>query len=110
MLMEKRKTKECEMKPESVTIQKIEVTEPPLYKVVFLNDDVTPMEFVVVILKDLFNYSETIAKVKMLQIHNEGSAIIGVYSYAIAETKKVLTDNFSRKYGYPLTVKIEENK
>lgn len=98
------------MKSESVTLQKIEVSEPPLYKVIFLNDDVTPMNFVVVVLRDLFNYSEAIANVKMLQIHNEGSATIGVYSYSIAETKKVLTDNFSRKYGYPLTVKVEENK
>ena len=98
------------MKSESITLQKIEIKEPSLYRIVFLNDDVTPMDFVVVVLENIYGFDKVGASVKMMRIHNEGSAVIGTYSYSVAETKKVLTDNFSRKYGYPLQVKIEEDK
>ena len=102
--------KENEMKSESTTLQKIKIKEPSQYKIIFINDDFTPMDFVIVVLEQIYNFDETSAHVKMMRIHNEGSAVIGTYSYAIAETKKTLTDNFSRKYGYPLEVKIEEDK
>lgn len=98
------------MKAESTTLQKIKIKEPSQYKIIFINDDFTPMDFVVVVLVNIYGFDNVGASVKMMKIHNEGSAVIGVYSYATAETKKVLTDNFSRKYGYPLQVKIEEDK
>lgn len=98
------------MKSESITLQKIKIKEPSLYKIIFLNDDVTPMDFVVVVLENIYGFDRISANVKMIKIHNDGFAVIGTYPYVIAETKKVLTDNFSRKYGYPLQVKMEEDK
>ena len=98
------------MKYESVTLQKIDIMQPPRYKVVFMNDDVTPMGFVVAILEQVFNYSIQQANEVMLKVHNEGSAVVGVYDYSTAETKKNITDNWSKQYNYPLVVKIEKDK
>ena len=81
--------------------------EPSKYKVVMLNDDATPMEWVVDILKVIYNHSQETAEKITLQIHSEGSAIIGIYSYEIAEQKTVETVTASRDKGFPLQVKLE---
>jgi len=82
--------------------------EPGLYKVVFLNDNVTPMDFVVQVLKDIFHHSGPKADAIMKEIHNSGSGIAGVYPYEIAEQKGVETTVLARENGFPLGIKIEE--
>lgn len=98
------------MKSETATLQKIKVKVPSRYNVIFMNDNITPMIFVSEVLETFFNYDKISADVKMMEIHTNGSAIIGTYSYSEAETRKTLTDNCSKRYNYPLKVKIEESK
>lgn len=88
---------------------KIDIREPGLYKVVFLNDDKTPMEFVVSLLIELFKHTERTATDITLQIHEQGSGVVGVYSYEIAEQKALEATSLSRENGFPLRVKIEED-
>ena len=98
------------MKSKTLTLQKINIEIPSRYRVVFKNDDVTPMDFVVYVLKTFFNYGGEDSLAKMMEIHNNGSAIIGVYTYSEAETRKELTDKLSMRYNYPLKVVLEEEK
>ena len=86
--------------------QKIE--EPKRWKVIFLNDDHTPMEFVVGVLSEVFKHSQETAKQITMEIHNTGSGIAGVYSFEIAEIKAVETTNLARQNGFPLQIKMEE--
>ena len=86
--------------------QKIE--EPRRWKVIFLNDDHTPVEFVISTLTEIFRHTQEVAKKITLEIHNEGSGIAGVYSYEIAEVKSVETTSLARANGFPLQVKLEE--
>ena len=83
-------------------------SEPSKYKIVMLNDDTTPMEWVLDILKVIYNHSPDTAEKITLQIHNEGAAVVGIYSYEIAEQKTVETINASRDRGFPLSVKMEK--
>jgi ATP-dependent Clp protease adaptor protein ClpS len=85
----------------------INITEPTKYKVVMLNDDQTPMEWVIHVLTVIYDHSQETAEKLTLQIHNEGSAIVGIYSYEIAEQKSVETINASRDRGFPLQVRID---
>ena len=82
--------------------------EPSKYNVIFLNDDTTPIEWVMGVLKEIFRHSDKDAEALTLTIHNEGSAVVGTYKYEIAEQKSVETTNVSRNHGFPLQVKIEE--
>jgi len=88
---------------------KKKITEPKLFKVIFLNDDYTPMEFVVSLLIKLFKHSEETAHAITMTIHDEGSAVVGIYSFEIAEQKSVEATALSRDNGFPLKVKIEES-
>lgn len=83
------------------------IVEPGRYKVVFYNDDATPMEFVIAVLMKVFRHSEENALALTLKVHNDGSAVAGVYAFEIAEQKGVETTNLARQNGYPLVVKIE---
>ena len=87
---------------------KIKATEPKRWKVIFLNDDSTPMEFVVALLVEIFKHSQDSAKDIMLQVHETGSGIAGVYSFEIAEAKAVEATNLARTNGHPLQIKLEE--
>jgi ATP-dependent Clp protease adaptor protein ClpS len=87
---------------------KVTVSEPKRWKVIFLNDDVTPMEFVVSVLIDTFKHSHETAQGVMLSVHETGSGIAGVYSFEIAEAKAVESTQHSRANGYPLQIKLEE--
>ena len=80
---------------------------PRKFKVVFHNDDFTPMEFVVQILQGIFHKSKAEASRVMLRVHTEGSGIAGVYTREIAETKSTQTVKFARKEGFPLHVTAE---
>ena len=89
---------------------KTTINEPKKYKVLFLNDDATPMDFVVSILSELFKHTEKTAIDITMTIHNEGSGVVGVYSYEIAEQKAIETTNLSKQNGFPLQVRIEEDR
>lgn len=87
---------------------KIDYKEPSRFKVVFLNDNQTPMEFVVMLLVELFKHSEETAHTLTMKIHEEGSGVVGVYSYEIAEQKALEVTSICRDNGFPLRVKLEE--
>ena len=82
---------------------------PPLYKVVLLNDDYTPMEFVVHILEDFFNMNREKATQVMLNVHTKGLGVCGVYSRDIAETKVELVNTYARESQHPLKCTMEED-
>ena len=86
------------------------VKEPPRYKVILLNDDQTPMEWVISILTEIFKHSQESAEQITMTIHTEGRGVVGTYSYEIAEQKVTETVNLSRNHGYPLQVNLEEDK
>ena len=87
---------------------KIKVSEPKNWKVVLLNDDTTPMEFVIAILMDIFKHTNNSATDITMQIHETGSGIAGVYSFEIAEAKAVESTQLARANGHPLQIKLEE--
>jgi len=80
---------------------------PPLYKVVLLNDDYTPMDFVVEILEQFFRLPRETATRVMLQVHTEGKGVCGQYSREIAETKTHQVNEFSREHQHPLKCTME---
>ena len=86
----------------------LEIKQPKRYKVVFLNDDTTPMEFVINVLIDIFKHTEDTAKDITMQIHEEGSGVVGVYTYEIAEQKAVETTTLARNHGFQLQIRVEE--
>jgi ATP-dependent Clp protease adaptor protein ClpS len=90
-----------------VTKVRPKTKKPSLYKVLMLNDDYTPMEFVVAVLQSIFNKSSEDAHRIMLQVHKEGVGICGVYTYEIAETKVALVIDFARKHQHPLQCTLE---
>ena len=81
--------------------------EPGKYKVVVLNDDHTPMEFVVAMLVSVFRHDEKSAVNLTLKIHETGSAVVGIYAYEIAEQKVIDGTNLARRNGFPLVLKAE---
>ena len=87
---------------------KPEVKPPPLYKVVLLNDDFTPMDFVVEILELFFGMDREKATQIMLQVHTAGKGVCGVYTHDIAETKVTQVNDFSRSHQHPLMCTLEE--
>ena len=82
--------------------------KPSMYKVLLLNDDFTPMEFVVHILERFFNIDHQQAVSIMLTIHQKGLAVVGVYPHEIAETKVAQVMEFSRKNQHPLQCTMEK--
>ncbi len=81
---------------------------PPLYKVVLLNDDFTPMDFVIEILMDFFAMTEEQATQVMLHVHTQGVGICGVFSKDVAETKVEIVNNYARENQHPLMCAMEE--
>ena len=84
------------------------VKEPSKYNVIMFNDDLTPMEWVIGVLKEIFKHSDADAESLTMKIHIEGSAVAGTYKYEIAEQKSVEAVNASRNHGFPLALKVEE--
>jgi ATP-dependent Clp protease adaptor protein ClpS len=80
---------------------------PPLYKVVLLNDDFTPMDFVIEVLMIFFGMSEELATQVMLQIHIQGLGVCGTYTKDVAATKVVIVNEFSREHQHPLLCSME---
>ena len=85
------------------------ITEPPMYRVLLLNDDYTSMEFVVDILMAVFHKSFEESTVIMLKVHNEGAGICGIYTYEVAETKIETVEILAREKGFPLKCIIEKD-
>ena len=84
------------------------VRQPPLYNVVLLNDDYTPMEFVVDVLEKFFRMDRSGATRVMLEVHTQGRGICGVFTYEIAETKVAQVTSYSRDHQHPLMCTLEE--
>ena len=81
---------------------------PPFYKVMILNDDYTPMEFVVHVLERFFGLSHSQAFEVMLTVHKKGLAVVGVYSFEVAETKVAQVMDFTRRHQHPLQCTMEK--
>lgn len=81
---------------------------PPLYKVMLLNDDYTPMEFVVIVLERFFGMNQTQAFEIMLTVHKKGLAVVGVFSHEVAETKVAQVMDFARQHQHPLQCAMEK--
>ena len=86
---------------------KVEVRRPTMYKVVLINDDYTPMDFVVNLLERFFYLSEEVAITTMLQIHNQGKGVCGVFTHEIAETKVFQVTKWAQIHEYPLLCCME---
>lgn len=87
---------------------KPKVKRPPLYKVLLLNDDYTPMEFVVQVLQQFFGMSHEKATQIMLHVHTRGMGVCGIFTRDIAETKVTLVNQFSRENQHPLKCTMEK--
>lgn len=87
---------------------KVVVSEPKNWKVILLNDDSTPMEFVISLLMEIFRHTSESAENITMEVHETGSGIAGVYSFEIAEAKAVEATNLARTNSYPLQIKLEE--
>lgn len=87
--------------------QRTDLREPRRFKVVMFNDDFTTMEFVVMVLKQVFFKTEEEAYALMLKVHRSGQAVAGVYTYDIAVSKVRKATSLARESGYPLRMKIE---
>jgi ATP-dependent Clp protease adaptor protein ClpS len=81
---------------------------PPLYRVILLNDDYTPMEFVVEVLQKIFSLDRTTATRIMLEVHTKGKGVCGVYTYEIAETKVAQVTGLAQQHQHPLLCTMEE--
>src|SRR5712672_4385161 len=93
---------------ERKTRTKSKTAKPPLYKVILLNDDYTPMEFVVEVLKHVFHKQHAEATRIMLHVHQNGMGIAGVYPYEIAENKVNTVEELARQAEYPLKCVMEK--
>ena len=89
---------------------KLNISEPPNYRVVYINDEKTSMEFVVETLKIIFNYDEGAAEAITMRVHEEGSAVVAVLPYEIAEQKGIEVTLLARNNGFPLLVKVEQDQ
>jgi ATP-dependent Clp protease adaptor protein ClpS len=88
--------------------KKAKLKQPPMFKVMLLNDDYTPMEFVVVVLQKFFSMTRERATQVMLKVHREGIGVCGVYPRDVASTKVELVASYARKHQHPLQCVMEE--
>ena len=91
-----------------LTKTKPKTARPPLYKVMLLNDDFTPMEFVVHVLERFFGLNHAQSFEIMLAVHKKGLAVVGVFSFEIAETKVAQVMDFARRHQHPLQCTMEK--
>lgn len=91
-----------------ITKYKPKTAKPPLYKVVLLNDDFTPMDFVILVLKKYFMKSDAEATRVMMAVHTEGAGLAGIYTFEVAETKVYSVNEFSRRHKHPLKCIMEK--
>ena len=89
---------------------KTDLSPPNLWKVLLLNDDLTPMELVIEILMGIFRHDRMTAEQITMEVHNTGSGIAGAYLYEIAEQKGLEATAIARSNGYPLKIVVEEEQ
>ena len=87
---------------------KLDISKPKKYSVILFNDDSTPMEFVIELLKSIFRHTDETAKEITLKVHEDGKGVAGVYYYEIAEQKIAESISMSRGAGFPLALDLEE--
>jgi len=97
-----------EWRTDVVTKTRPKTKKPNLYKVLLLNDDYTPMDFVILVLQRYFGKDQEEATRIMLHVHHKGVGICGVYTFEVAETKVTLVMDFSRQHGHPLQCTMEK--
>ena len=90
-------------------VSRVRTTPPPMYKVLLLNDDFTPMEFVVEVLQQLFHMNREKATQVMLQVHTQGHGVCGGYTKDVAATKVEQVSQFAKAHQHPLQCVMEEN-
>ena len=88
---------------------KPKLKKPPMYKVILLNDDFTPMEFVVHVLEAIFGHNRESATRIMLNVHKSGKGVCGIYTKDVAETKVTQVNSYSQENKHPLLCDMEEN-
>ncbi|MFV2031699.1 MAG: ATP-dependent Clp protease adapter ClpS [Gammaproteobacteria bacterium] len=88
---------------------KAKLSKPPMYKVIILNDDYTPMEFVVHVLEAIFSHSRENATRIMLTVHKSGKGVCGIFTRDIAETRVTQVNSYSRENKHPLLCDMEES-
>jgi len=86
---------------------KPKLKKPSMYKVVLINDDYTPMEFVVLVLEKFFRMNQEKATQVMLQVHTQGKGVCGIFTKEIAETKVALVDGYAKQNQHPLLCEME---
>lgn len=94
----------------AATTEKPKLQQPPLYKVILINDDYTPMDFVVDVLRSFFNMNVEKATQVMLKVHTEGKGVCGVFSKDVAETKAAQVNDYSRECEQPLLCSVEVDR
>ena len=93
---------------QTLTKEKVKLDEPGLYDVIFLNDNITTQEFVVRVLKQIFNKTQEQADSIMKKIHADGQGIVGSYVHEVAEQKGIETTLLARQEGMPLQIKVKK--
>lgn len=91
-----------------VAPSKPELKQPPKYRVIMLNDDYTPMDFVIEVLEHMFSMGHDAATRTMLLVHTEGKAQCGVFTYEIAEAKVEQVNSYAQQHGHPLQCTMEQ--
>ena len=94
----------------TVAESRTRLKKPPLYKVLLHNDDFTTMEFVVYVLRSVFQRTESDAVRIMLQVHTQGAGVAGVYTYEVAEMKAAKASSLAQASEYPLLCTVEEDE
>ena len=92
----------------TLTKEKIKLEEPGLYDVIFLNDNITTQEFVIRVLKQIFNKTQDQAEIIMKKIHNDGQGTFGSYVHEVEEQKGIETTLLARQEGMPLQIKVKK--
>ena len=90
-----------------VELEEPKLKKPSLYRVILLNDDYTPMEFVIYVLQTFFSYDKEKATQIMLSVHTKGKGVCGIYTRDVAETKSTQVNEYARSYEHPLLCQVE---
>ncbi len=96
-------------RPKDKTQAKDKTKRPSFYKVILLNDDFTPMDFVISILKGFFDKNDTDATTIMLAVHQQGAGVAGVFTFELAETKVLQVNSYAQKHKHPLKCVMEKD-
>ena len=100
----------CKHRDDTVLeLERTKIKPPPMFKVLILNDDYTPMDFVIIVLQKFFALDREKATQVMLKVHREGRGVCGIFSKDVAATKVELVRSFAKQHQHPLQCMMEEN-